>query len=185
MPATRDVVVLVGSLRKASWTRRIATALIRVAPASLKLEIVEIGELPLYNPDLDEKQVPAQWQAFRDRVSRADAVIFATPEYNRSVPGLLKNAIDVGSRPARAGALNNKPAAVVSVSPGALAGFGANQHLRQSLIFLNMPTLQQPEIYLGGVASLVDADGNIIKEDTKKFLTTFLETFAAWIEKVR
>jgi chromate reductase len=159
MPNTRDVVVLVGSLRKASWTRRIANALIRLAPPALKLEIVEIGDLPLYNQDLDdEKRVPAQWQAFRDRVARADAVIFATPEYNRSVPGVLKNAIDVGSRPSRAGALNNKPAAVVSVSPGALSGFGANQHLRQSLVFLNMPTLQQPEVYLGAVGGKDEFD---------------------------
>jgi len=186
VPPVRDVVVLVGSLRRASWTRRIAVALAKLAPPSLKLEIVEIGELPLYNQDFDdEHRIPAQWQAFRDRVARADAVLFATPEYNRSVPGVLKNAIDVGSRPPRAGALNNKPAAVVSVSPGALAAFGANQHLRQSLVFLNMPTLQQPEVYLGGVASLVDADGNIIKEETKKFLVSFLESFAAWIEKVR
>ena len=186
MPTTRDVVILVGSLRRESWTRRIANALIRLAPPALTLEIVEIGELPLYNQDFDdEKRVPVQWQAFRDRVARADAVIFATPEYNRSVPGVLKNAIDIASRPPRAGALNNKPAAVVSVSPGALSGFGANQHLRQSLVFLNMPTLQQPEVYLGGVASLVDAEGNVLKEETKKFLVSFLEAFAQWIEKVR
>ena len=186
MPATRDVVVLVGSLRKASWTRRIAVALGKLAPSSLKLEIVEIGELALYNQDFDDEQrVPAEWQRFRDRVARADAVIFCTPEYNRSVPGVLKNAIDVGSRPYGKAAWSGKPAAVVSVSPGALAAFGANQHLRQSLVFLNMPALQQPEIYLGGVASLVDAEGNIIKEETKKFLTSFLETFAGWIEKVR
>jgi len=186
MPATRDVVVLVGSLRKASWTRLIATALVRLAPPALRLEIVEIGDLPLYNQDFDdEKRVPQQWQAFRDRVARADAVLFATPEYNRSVPGVLKNAIDVGSRPYGKSAWNAKPAAVVSVSPGTLAAFGANHHLRQSLVFLNMPALQQPEVYLGAVASLVDAQGNIIKEETKKFLVSFLETFAAWIEKVR
>ena len=186
MPATRDVAVIVGSLRKASWTRRIATALGKLAPSSLKLEIVEIGELPLYNQDLDdEHRVPAQWQAFRDRVARADAVIFCTPEYNRSVPGVLKNAIDVGSRPYGKSAWSRKPAAVVSVSPGALAAFGANHHLRQSLVFLDMPALQQPEVYLGGVASLVDAEGNVLKAETKKFLTTFLETFEAWIDKVR
>ena len=186
MPTTRDVVVLVGSLRKASWTRRIAVALGKLAPQSLKIEIVEIGELALYNQDFDDEQrVPAEWQRFRERVARADAVIFCTPEYNRSVPGVLKNAIDVGSRPYGKSAWSGKPAAVVSVSPGALAAFGANHHLRQSLVFLNMPTLQQPEIYLGGVASLVDAEGNIIKEETKKFLTSFLETFATWIEKVR
>ena len=186
MPANRDVVVIVGSLRKASWTRLIATALGRIAPPSLRLEIVEIGDLPLYNQDFDdEKRVPEEWRRFRDRVARADAVLFATPEYNRSVPGVLKNAIDVGSRPYGKSAWNGKPAAVVSVSPGALAAFGANHHLRQSLVFLNMPTLQQPEIYLGAAASLVDAEGNITKEETKKFLTGFLETFAAWIEKVR
>jgi len=186
MPATRDVVVIVGSLRKASWTRRVATALARLAPASLKLEIVEIGDLPLYNQDLDdEHRVPQQWQVFRDRVSRADAVIFCTPEYNRSVPGVLKNAIDVGSRPYGKSAWSKKPAAVVSVSPGALAAFGANHHLRQSLVFLDMPTLQQPEVYLGGVASLVDAEGNVLKDETKKFLTTFLDAFAVWIDKFR
>lgn len=186
MPETRDVAVIVGSLRKASWTRRVATALARLAPATLKLEIVEIGDLPLYNQDFDEEnRVPAQWQAFRERIGRADAVIFATPEYNRSVPGVLKNAIDVGSRPYGKSAWAGKPAAVVSVSPGALAAFGANHHLRQSLVFLDMPTLQQPEVYLGGVASLVDAEGNVIKEETKKFLVSFLEAFASWIEKVR
>ena len=179
----RDVAVLVGSLRKASWTRRVAVALSRIAPPSLRLEIVEIGDLALYNQDFDdEHRVPAEWQTFRDRVKRADAVLFCTPEYNRSVPGVLKNAIDVGSRPRAEAALNGKPAAVVSVSPGALAGFGANQHLRQSLVFLDMPTLQQPEVYLGGIAKLVDEQGNIINEDTKKFLTTFLEKFAGWIE---
>jgi chromate reductase len=180
-----DVAVIVGSLRKTSWTRRVAVALSRVAPPSLELEIVEIGDLALYNQDFDdEHRVPAEWQRFRDRISRADAVIFCTPEYNRSVPGVLKNAIDVASRPRTEAALNGKAAAVVSVSPGALAGFGANQHLRQSLVFLDMPTLQQPEIYLGGIAKLVDAEGNIINPDTKKFLEGFLEKFASWIERV-
>ena len=180
----RDVAVIVGSLRKASWTRRVAVALSRIAPPSLKLEIVEIGDLALYNQDFDdEHRVPPEWQRFRDRVSRADAVIFCTPEYNRSVPGVLKNAIDVGSRPYGKSAWAGKAAAVVSVSPGNLAAFGANHHLRQSLVFLDMPTLQQPEVYLGGIAKLVDAEGNIINEDTKKFLTTFLEKFAAWIER--
>ena len=180
----RDVAVIVGSLRKASWTRRVAVALSRIAAPSLKLEIVEIGDLALYNQDFDdEHRVPAEWQRFRDRVSRADAVIFCTPEYNRSVPGVLKNAIDVGSRPYGKSAWAGKPAAVVSVSPGNLSGFGANHHLRQSLVFLDMPTLQQPEVYLGGIAKLVDAEGNIINEDTKKFLASFLERFAGWVER--
>ena len=182
----RDVALIVGSLRKASWTRRVAVALAKLAPPSLKLEIVDIGELPLYNQDFDdEKRVPAPWQAFRDRVARADAVIFTTPEYNRSVPGVLKNAIDVGSRPSGSSAWAGKPAAVVSVSPGALGAFGANHHLRQSLVFLDMPTLQQPEVYVGGVNKIVDASGNITNEETKKFLEGFLGAFAGWIEQVR
>lgn len=186
MPDVRDVAVLLGSLRKASWTRRIAGALARLAPPSLALQVVEIGELALYNQDFDdEKRVPAPWQSFRERIGRADAVIFATPEYNRSVPGLLKNAIDVGSRPSGKSVFSGKPAAVVSVSPGALAAFGANHHLRQSLVSLDMPTLQQPEMYLGGVAELVDADGNILKDNTRKFLEGFLATFASWIEATR
>ena len=186
MPDPRDVVVLVGSLRKASWTRLIATALCRIAPPSLKLEIVEIGELALYNQDFDdEHRVPAPWQAFRERIARADAVLFVTPEYNRSVPGVLKNAVDVASRPYGHSAWNAKPAAVVSVSPGALSAFGANHHLRQSLVFLNMPTLQQPEVYIGGVGQLVDPAGNLTKPETKQFLESFLGAFAAWIEKTR
>ena len=186
MPDVRDVAVLVGSLRKASWTRRIADALIGLAPPSLRLQIVEIRDLALYDQDYDdEHRVPAPWQLFRERVARADAVIFATPEYNRSVPGALKNAIDVGSRPYGRSVWSAKPAAVVSVSPGALAAFGANHHLRQSLVFLNMPALQQPEVYIGGVNNLVSAEGTITNEDTRKFLEGFLATFAKWIETTR
>lgn len=148
MSTTRDVAVLVGSLRKESLTRKVAHALMTLAPQDLKLEIVEIGNLPLYNPDLDTAEPPAAWVSFRDRMRTAQAVLFATPEYNRSVPGALKNAIDVGSRPYGKSVFDRKPAGVVSVSPGALSAFGANHHLRQSLVFLNMPTLQQPEAYL-------------------------------------
>ncbi len=185
MPETRDVAVFVGSLRRESFTRRIAVALGRLAPAQLKLDIVEIGDLPLYDQDLETANPPAPWQRVRDRIRAADAVLFATPEYNRSVPGVLKNAIDVGSRPSGHAAWNGKPAAVVSVSPGALGAFGANHHLRQSLVFLDMPTLQQPEVYLGGVASLVDEQGNITNDSTRQFLTRFTEAFARWIEVQR
>jgi chromate reductase len=112
-------------------------------------------------------------------------VLFVTPEYNRSMPGVLKNAIDIASRPYGKSAWNGKPAGVVSVSPGAIGGFGANHHLRQSLVFLNMPTLQQPEAYVGGAASHFDAEGNLAKEDTKVFLQKFLEAFADWIARLR
>ena len=184
MPESRDVAVLVGSLRRESFTRRIAVALGKLAPPILKLEIVEIGDLPLYNQDLETDQPPAPWTKFRDRLRTADAVLFATPEYNRSVPGVLKNAIDVGSRPYGKSVFAGKPAAVVSVSPGALGAFGANHHLRQSLVFLDMPTLQQPEVYLGGVANLVDEEGNITNDGTREFLTKFMAAFAQWIDRI-
>jgi chromate reductase len=183
MSAPRDVVVIVGSLRRGSYTRRVATALARLAPASLKLEIVEIRDLPMYDQDLEDTP-PGAWTAFRERVRRADAVLFATPEYNRSVPGCLKNAIDVGSRPYGQSAWARKPAAVISVSPGALGAFGANHHLRQSLVFLDMPTMQQPEAYVGGAAKLVDDQGEITVEATKTFLQQFVDAFAAWIDRL-
>ena len=176
-----NVAVLVGSLRKDSFNRKMAKALQTLAPPSLKLDIVEIGDLPLFNQDEEANPPPAS-AAFKERIQRADAVLFVTPEYNRSVPGVLKNAIDVASRPYGKSAWNGKPAAVVSVSPGAIGGFGANQHLRQSLVFLNMPTLQQPEAYVGGAAELFDAQGSLVKEATREFMKKFLDAFAQWIE---
>ena len=155
-----DVAVLVGSLRKESFNRKMAKALQALAPPSLNLEIVEIGNLPLYNQD-DDANPPPNSAKFKARIQRADAVIFVTPEYNRSVPGVLKNAIDIASRPYGKSAWSGKPAAVVTVSPGAIGGFGANHHLRQSLGFLDRPTLQQPEAYIGGAAELFDAQGNL------------------------
>src|SRR4029453_14567844 len=121
----------------------------------------------------DEKP-PQTWTAFRDRVRRADAVLFVTPEYNRSVPAPLKNAIDVGSRPYGSSVWGGKPGAVISPSPGAIGGFGANQHLRQSMVFLNVPMLQQPEAYISGVDKLLDEQGAIANESTKGFLGKFL-----------
>jgi len=179
----RDVAVLVGSLRKESFNRKMAHALAALAPSSLKLEIVEIRSLPLYDEDLDAEP-PRIWADFRERIRRADAVLFVTPEYNRSIPGVLKNAIDVGSRPYGKSAWMGKPAAVVSVSPGAIGGFGANHHLRQSLVFLDMPVLQQPEMYIGGANKLFDAEGNLTGDATRDYLRKFLDAFAAWIEKV-
>src|SRR6185436_3661631 len=139
--SVRNIAVLVGSLRKESLNRKMANAIRDMAPEQMKLEIVEIGKLPLYNADFEETP-PSQWVQFRERIKSADAVLFVTPEYNRSVPAGLKNAIDVGSRPYGKSVWERKPAAVVSVSPGAIGGFGANHHLRQSCVFLNMPALQ-------------------------------------------
>lgn len=183
MAPDRRVGVLVGSLRKESFTRKVANAIAHVAPASLKFEFIDIGPISHYNQDL-EANPPADWVGFRDKLKKVDAVLFATPEYNRSVPGVLKNAIDVASRPYGKSAFNGKPAAVVSVSPGALSGFGANHHLRQMLVFLNMPTLQQPEAYIGGADKLFDASGNLTNESTREFLRKFADAFAAWIELI-
>lgn len=182
MTPQHDVAVLVGSLRKESFTRKIAVALNALAPPSLSLEIVEIGRLPLYNQDLETDSPPVEWVAFRDRMRRADAVLFATPEYNRSVPGVLKNAIDVGSRPRDKNVFDGKPGAVVSVSPGLLGAFGANHHLRQSLVFLNVPAMQQPEIYISNVATLLGPNGEIANPATREFLTKAMVSFSDWVE---
>ena len=182
MPTTRQVAVIVGSLRKGSFNRKMALALAAIAPPSLKLEIVEIGELPLFNQD-DEANPPAPSAAFKQQIAAADAVLFITPEYNRSVPGVLKNAIDVGSRPYGKSAWDGKPGAVISVSPGAIGGYGANHHLRQSLVFLNVPTMAQPEAYIGGAGELFDEAGGLKKPETRQFMERFLDAFAVWIER--
>ncbi|MDP3736199.1 MAG: NAD(P)H-dependent oxidoreductase [Hyphomonadaceae bacterium] len=179
---TRKIAVIVGSLRNNSNSLRLAHAIAAEAPKNLEFEVVPIGDLPFYNQDLDTESPPPAWSAFRNRVKAADAVLFITPEYNRSVPAVLKNAIDVGSRPYGGSAYACKPAAVVSSSIGPIAGFGANHHLRQSLAFLDMPTLQQPEMYLGAVGDWFDDEGAVKKADTRAFLAQFAAKFANWIE---
>lgn len=178
---TRTIATIVGSLRANSNSERIAKAIAKEAPEGVKFDFVAIGDLPLYNPDLDG-QPPASWVEFRSRIKTADAVLFVTPEYNRSVPGALKNAIDVGSRPYGQSTFAGKPAAVVSSSMGPIAGFGANHHLRQTLAFLDMPTLQQPEMYLGSVTDWFDDAGDVKSADTRAFLGKFAAKFADWIE---
>jgi len=180
MSAVRDIAVFVGSLRKESLNRKLAKALEELAPSSLKLDIVEIGQLPLYNQDFDEDPSPV-YVEFRARVRAADGVLFITPEYNRSVPGALKNALDVASRPYGQSAWNGKPGAVISASPSAIGGFGANHHLRQSLVFLNVPAMQQPEAYIGGADKLFDASGKLASDGTRKFLQQFIEAFTNWV----
>jgi chromate reductase, NAD(P)H dehydrogenase (quinone) len=181
---TKKIAVFVGSLRKESFNRKMAKALIALAPESLTLEIIEIGGLPLYDQDYDDGgNPPSALTAFRERVKPFDGVLFVTPEYNRSVPAVLKNALDVGSRPFGQSVWGGKPGAVMSVSPGAIGGFGANHHLRQSLVFLDIPTMPQPEAYIGNAAQLFDGDGNITNEGTRAFLKKFMDDFAAWVAK--
>ncbi len=176
----KKIAVFVGSLRKGSFNRKMAKALAALSPESLKLEIIEIGGLPLYDQDLDDNPT-APWTEFRVRVKNFDGVLFVTPEYNRSVPGALKNAIDVGSRPYGKSVWDGKPGAVMSVSPGAIGGFGANHHLRQSLVFLNVPAMQQPEAYIGNAANLFDEKGNLANDTTREFAAKFMQAFADWV----
>lgn len=174
--------VIVGSLRKQSLNRKMANALIGLAPESLKLEIVEIGQLPHCNAD-DEASPPQTIVDFKRKIESLDGVLFVTPEYNRGVPGVLKNAIDVASRPYGKNSWKGKPTAVMSVSPGALGAFGANHQLRQSFVFLDMPAMQQPEAYVGNAAALFNDKGEIVEASTRTFVQNFLESFAAWVAR--
>ena len=179
---TRNIAVLVGSLRKESYNLKLAKALTTLAPAELSLNLIPIGALPLFNQDL-ESTPPDAWVEFRDRIRPASGVLFITPEYNRSVPGVLKNAIDVGSRPPGKSVWNKKPGAIISASPGQLGAFGANHHLRQCLVSLNVPLLQQPEAYLGGVAQMFDDNGALV-EKPRELMTKFITAYASWVEKL-
>ena len=177
----RRVAVIVGSARTGSFTLKVAEALIALAPAGLRGEVVPIADLPMYNQDLDAAP-PAEWVAFRDAIRGFDAVLFATPEYNRSMPALLKNAIDIGSRPYGSSVWSRKPAAVVSVTPGAPGGFGANHAVRQCLVFLDMPVLQQPEAYVGNAPKLFTEDGQVV-EASRAYFAGIMTAFADWIER--
>ena len=184
MSDTYNVILVVGSLRKDSITRKMANALIAAAPASLQCRIANIDDLVVFNDDL-ERDAPAPWTRFRREVRESDAVLFVTPEYNRSVPGGLKNAIDVASRPEGNNAWAGKPAAVVSVTPYKLGAFGANQALRQTFVFLDMPVMQQPEAYIGDAADLFGADGALNNDKTRKFVVDFMAAFERWVAATR
>ncbi len=177
-----NVAVIVGSLRREAWSRKLAHELMRRAEGQLACELVDIGQLALFNEDL-ESDPPAAWRTFWAGIEAADAFLFVTPEYNRSIPGPLKNAIDVGSRPAGHNRWAGKPAAVVSQTPYKLGGFGANHALRQTFVFLDVPTMQQPELYIGEIGQKFDAAGKLVDTGTAKLLDTFLGAFAAWIAR--
>ena len=175
-----DVAVLVGSLRRDSLNRKLAHVLAELAPPRLSLDIVEIGQLPLYNQD-EDSTTPAAVSEFRARIAVADAVLFVTPEYNRSVPAALKNALDVGSRPSGRSVWNGKPGGVVTAVTGQIGGFGANHHLRQSLMYLNVPTMQQPEAYISAVDKLFDSQGRLVVDSTRAHLERYMSAFAEWV----
>jgi chromate reductase len=183
MSVVFDVAVLMGSLRTNSFSSRVAAALEAAAPTNLRFRNVPIGELPLYNQDRDGEYAPAAYEAFRSAIAEADAILFVTPEYNRSIPGGLKNAIDVASRPQGKGVIVGKPAAIISHSPGAMGGFGANHAIRQSLVFLNNPVLQQPEAYLGHIANSFDEAGKLTSESLRGLLVSFASEFERLIAR--
>ena len=174
--------MLLGSARGSGWTRKLAQALGSVAPASLALHSVRIDDLPLYHEDLEAEPPPA-WSRFRDAIRSADALLFVSPEYNRSIPALLKNAIDIGSSPEDRSVWAKKPGGVVSFSPGSLGGFGANHHLRQCLVFLDVPVLQQPEMYLSRVDQLFDETGALSEDGGHALLSAFMTAFADWASR--
>lgn len=180
---THRIAVLVGSLRKDSYNRKLAQALQQMGRPHLDMTIEEIGQLPLYNEDLDHGPPPAAWATFRERLSACDGVLFVTPEYNRSMPGVLKNALDIGSRPYGGSIWDGKPAGVISCSISAIGGFGANHHLRQSLVFLNMPCMQQPEGYIGHAAKLFDEQGHVHDDSTRTLLRGFIDAYADWVHQ--
>jgi chromate reductase len=176
--------IIVGSLRKDSVTKKLAKVVAGLFPNGFSTEFIEIGNLPLYNEDIDQgSDAPAEYVAFRSKMKEIDAVLFVTPEYNRSIPGGLKNALDVGSRPYGQSIWDGKPAAIISQSPSNLSGFGANHHLRQPLVFLNMQVLQQPEAYIANSFGLFDENENMKDEGTVKFLQSVVDGFASLIQK--
>ena len=181
MTQPRTVAVVIGSLRKDSVNRKAAEALAALTP-HLKFNFIEIGDLPFFDQDL-ESEPPAQWVRFRQEIAAADAVLFVTPEYNRGLPAVLKNAIDVASRPYGQSVWNGKPAAIVSVTIGSQGAMLANHQLRTSLVFLNVPTLAQPEAYISGALGLFDDNGELINEATTEFLRAYGQAFSAHIEK--
>jgi chromate reductase, NAD(P)H dehydrogenase (quinone) len=185
MPQHHHIAIIVGSIREGSLNRKVAKAICGSVPESLECRIVEIADLPLYDPDLDDDAQPEAWARFRREVAECDGVLFVTPEYNRSIPGVLKNAIDVGSRPYGKSAFSKKPAAIVTASPGALGGFGCNHHLRQCCVFLDMPTMQQPEAYLGGVSDdKFGEDGSVTDQSLAKLLRKLGQAFAGWVDLI-
>ena len=177
----KKVAVLLGSLRAHSFSRTLVHALGTMLPEPLSFDIVEIGDMPFYNPDLEGPQAPAAWQVFRRRILEADALLFVTPEYNRSVPAVLKNAIDVGSRPYGQSVWQGKPGGVITISPGRLGGFGANHHLRQSLMCLNVVTMATPEAYIADIAACVDENGAFADAGAQALLQNYLQCFANWV----
>ncbi|MCL2082667.1 MAG: NAD(P)H-dependent oxidoreductase [Oscillospiraceae bacterium] len=180
----KSIGIIVGSLRRDSLSKKTALYLSGLLENSFGVTFINIGSLAIYNQDLDsDRDVPVEWRRFRQSISELDAVLFVTPEYNRSIPPVLKNALDIASRPMSENAWSGKPGAIVSVGAGRVGGFGVNHHLRQSATCLNIYMMQQPEAYIGGIADVMDANG-VPDKSTQEFLCKFAADFTEWIYKV-
>jgi len=179
---TKKIAVIVGSLRKESYNRKIAEEMIRLSEGKLEMKIVEIADLPLYTEDLDQNP-PEAWTSFREQIKGADGLLIVSPEYNRTIPGALKNAVYVGSRPYGSSVWPGKPGAVVTSSISSLGGLAANHHIRQAFVFVDVPLMQQPEAYIGNAAEIFKEDGKTLVADTEKFLSDFIDAFHQWVEK--
>jgi chromate reductase len=178
------IAIIVGSLREASLNRKVARSICAIRGDNLDCEMIEIGNLPLYNQDSDANP-PPEYVEFRRKVAAADGVLFVSPEYNRGIPGVLKNAIDVGSRPYGQSVFDKKPAAIVTASPGSIGGFGANHQIRQACVFLNMPVMAQPEAYLGHVSEdSFDESGCLKDGPLKELVTKLAHAFHDWVDMI-
>jgi chromate reductase, NAD(P)H dehydrogenase (quinone) len=182
MASHHSVAVIVGSLRKESFSLKIAKALVKLAPDTLKLEIVSLHGISFFNQDL-EASPPADWVAFREKLHKSTGVLFVTPEYNRSIPGVLKNAIDVGSRPYGKSSFLGKPTGIISSSPGPLGGVSAAKHLQNILPGIAGVIMGQPEVYLNGVGDAFDDKGELVKESLQNVLKQYIDAYAAFVEK--
>lgn len=181
--ASYRVGYIIGSLARASINRKLATALVRLAPAGLALSEISFAELPLYSYDYD-KDYPASARAFKQAIEAADAILFVTPEYNRAIPGGLKNAIDWASRPYGTNSFAHRPSAVIGASPGKIGTAVAQQQLRSVLSFCNSPQMNSPEAYIQFTKELIDDDGNVGDESTREFLRKYMESFHAFVAMV-
>jgi len=181
----KQIGLFVGSLRKASYSKALGRFIEGLSSENFSYRIIEIGDLPLYNQDFDDHgPVPEAYTKFREAVKQLDGFVYVTPEYNRSVPAVLKNALDVGSRPYGHSVWSGKPGGIISSSPGIYGGFGANHHLRQSLVFLNVYPMQQPECYLASVNTSINEEGEITKDKLKDTLVSFVRAFENWVNTV-
>lgn len=181
---SQKILVLMGSFRKESFSKSVANYVVQSLPEGYEAEFAVLDALPLFNQDYDDDgTTPQSWIEFRAQVRECDAVLFVTPEHNRSFPAVIKNALDIASRPAGESVWGRKPAAIISVSPGRIGGALCNQHLRQPLTFLNLRLMLQPEMYVSDVTNLLDENGVLVDDSTKKHLDRFTEAFISWIKE--